>query len=218
MAGEGRTGPGGGFTPRPDGRRRITGAFSRLGSLTPGAGIDGARRSRRPAADQDAGPRPGDNADQWDGAGAVDAGWPARGSAAMPPRANPDRKRNTALVAGAGLLSVVAIAGVILAPRMLGPTDPGCKAYAGPALAAYNKTVGDLNTQATQSRLSADMSAAITQLTQAAAQAQGQAVKSALNGLLTQLKTVQADIAAGTVPSAAVNALNAGATAADHAC
>jgi hypothetical protein len=101
---------------------------------------------------------------------------------------------------------------------VFGPSDPGCKAYAGPALTAYNKTIHDLNAQSSQQQLSADMSAAVTELTQAAAQAQGPAVKSALNGLLTELKTVQGDVTAGAVPSAAVNALNADSATADHAC
>ena len=101
---------------------------------------------------------------------------------------------------------------------MLGPSDPGCKAYAGPALTAYNKTIYDLNAQASQSRLSADMSAAVSELTQATAAAHDSAVKSALNGLLSELRTVQADVAAGTVPTSTVNALNAASTTADKAC
>jgi hypothetical protein len=101
---------------------------------------------------------------------------------------------------------------------MFRTSDPGCTAYAGPALTAYNKTIGDLNAQATQSRLSADMSAAVSQLTQAVAAAHEPAVKSALNGLLSELKTVQADVAADTVPTNAINALNAASTTADKAC
>jgi hypothetical protein len=113
---------------------------------------------------------------------------------------------------------VVAIGGVILAPKVFKPSDPGCTAYAGPALTAYDKTIHDLNNQASQSRLSADTSAAVSQLTQAAAAAQGAAVKSALNGLLSELRTVQTDVAAGEVPARTVNALNAASTTADHAC
>jgi multidrug resistance efflux pump len=113
---------------------------------------------------------------------------------------------------------VIAITGVILAPKMFARSDPGCKAYSGPALIAYDKTISDMNAQATQSHLSADMSAAITELTQAAGEAQGSAVKSALSGLLTELKTIQGDVAAGSVPTTAVSALNAASTTADHAC
>jgi hypothetical protein len=184
--------------------RRITDGFARLGSLTPGAGFAGARRSREPANwDQGGGPRPaasGDPRGDWD---AATAGR---------------KKRNAALVVGAGVLSVIAIAGVLLAPTLFKPSDPGCTAYAGPALTAYNKAIDDLNTRSSQSHLSADMSAAVTDLTKAAAQAQGAAVKSALNGLLTELKTIQGEVAAGAVPTSAVNALNAASTTADHAC
>jgi hypothetical protein len=144
----------------------------------------------------------------------VAAERPAR----RPAAASPNKNRNMALVAGAGVLSLIAIGGVILAPKMLRPSDPGCTAYAGPALTAYNKTIYDLNAQAAQSRLSADMSAAVSELTQAITAAHGSTVKSALNGLLSELRTVQADVAAGTVPTSTVNALNAASTTADKAC
>jgi hypothetical protein len=127
--------------------------------------------------------------------------------------------RNKALVAGAGVLAVVAVGGVIVAPKLLGgSSDPGCKAYSGTALTAYNKTIGDLNGQASQSVLTADMSASITGLTNAISQAQSASVKSALDGLLTQLKSVQADVKSGTVPASTVTTLNAASTTADNAC
>ena len=99
-----------------------------------------------------------------------------------------------------------------------GPSDPGCKAYANTALGAYNKTIDDLNAQATQATLDADMTAAITDLTTASAQAQSASAKSALAALLAQFKVVRADVAAGSVPPATVTALNADSAAADHAC
>jgi hypothetical protein len=108
---------------------------------------------------------------------------------------------------------------VIVAPKLLaGSSDPGCKSYSGSALTAYNKTIDDLNAQASQSVLSADMSAAITDLNAAISQAKSASVSSALNGLLTQLNTVKTDVQAGSVPTTTVNALNAASTAADHAC
>lgn len=117
------------------------------------------------------------------------------------------------------MLAVVAVGGVIVAPKLLGgSSDPGCKAYSGTAITAYNKTIDDLNAQAKQSVLAADMSASITDLTSAVSQAQSASVKSALNGLLTELKTVQSDVKSGSVPTPTVNALNAASTAADHAC
>jgi len=132
--------------------------------------------------------------------------------------ASPSKNRNRVLVVGAGVLCVVAIGGVILAPRLFNTSDPGCTAYAGPTLTAYDNMVHDLNTQASQSRLSADTSATVTELTQAVAAAHGTSVKSALNSLLSELRTVQTDVAAGEVPASTVNALNADSTTADHAC
>ena len=136
------------------------------------------------------------------------------------PAAKPSANRNKALVAGAGVLAVVAVGGVIVAPKLLGggSSDPGCKAYSGTAITAYNKTIDDLNAQASQPVLNADMSTTVTDLTSAIAQAKNASVKSALNGLLTELKSVQSDVRSGTVPTTTVNALNAASTTADNAC
>jgi hypothetical protein len=172
-------------------RRRITDAWARLGTLTPAAGLAAIKRAGG------ASPSASDN-----------AGQPAK----------PSSNKSKALVAGAGVLAVVAVGGVIIAPRLLGPSDPGCKSYSGTAVTAYNKTIDDLNAQASQSVLSADMSVAITDMTNAISQAQSASVKSALNGLLTQLKTVQSDVKSGSVPTSTVNSLNTASTAADHAC
>lgn len=118
------------------------------------------------------------------------------------------------------MLAVVAIGGVIAAPNLLGggSSDPGCKAYAGTALTAYNKTINDLNAQASQSVLAADMSTATADLANAAGQAKSTSVKSALTGLLTELKTVDAGIKSGSVPTGTVNSLNAASAKADNAC
>jgi hypothetical protein len=174
-------------------RRRITGAWAKLGTLTPAAGWGAIRR-------------PG-------------GGDPSASGTAEPSQ-KPSPNRNKALVAGAGVLAVVAIGGVVIAPKLLagGSSDPGCKAYSGSALTAYNKTIDDLNAQASQSVLSADMSTATTDLTSAISQAKSDSVKSALNGLLTQLNTVKADVKSGTVPTTTVNSLNAASTTADNAC
>jgi hypothetical protein len=178
-------------------RRRITDAWAKLGSLTPAAGWGAIRR-------------PG-------------GGDPSASGTAEPgaePSSKSSSNRNKALVAGAGVLAVVAIGGVVIAPKLLagGSSDPGCKAYSGSALTAYNKTIDDLNAQASQSVLSADMSTATTDLTAAISAAKSDSVKSALNGLLTQLNTVKTDVKSGTVPTTTVNALNAASTTADNAC
>jgi len=43
-------------------------------------------------------------------------------------------------------------------------------------------------------------------------------VKTALQGLLTQLQEVQADVKKGAVPDTTVTSLNTASTAADNAC
>jgi hypothetical protein len=122
------------------------------------------------------------------------------------------------LVAGAGVLAVASVGAVIVAPRLLGPSDPGCKAYSGATLTAYNKAISDLNGRASTAVLSPDMAAAITGLASAVGQAKSASVETALNGLLSELKTVQSDVAAGSVPASTVAALNAASAKADQAC
>jgi hypothetical protein len=119
------------------------------------------------------------------------------------------------------VLAVAAIAAVIVTPRLLGSTDPGCKAYSGTTLTAYNKTIAELNDRAkdpTQATLSQDMATTITDLTQAIDQANSASVKSALSGLLAQLQHVQSDVGKGAVPGSTVSALNAASLTADNAC
>jgi hypothetical protein len=180
-------------------RRRITDAWSRLGTLTPAAGWGAIRRGGGPGA-------PGTQ--------------DAQGGGHAAPSGKPSSNRSKALIAGAGVLAVVAVGGVVVAPKLLhsGSSDPGCKAYSGTALSAYNKTIDDLNAQASQSVLSGDMSTAITSLNSAISQAQSATVKSALNGLLTQLQSVNTAVKSGSVPTNTVNALNAASTSADSAC
>jgi hypothetical protein len=132
-------------------------------------------------------------------------------------------KHTRTLIGGAAIVVVLVVVGVLFVTKAFGvfgggPSDPGCKAYANTALGAYNKTIDDLNAQASQSTLSADMTAAITDLASASAQAQSASAKSALSALLSQFKVVRADVAAGSVPPATVKKLNADSAAADHAC
>jgi hypothetical protein len=127
-------------------------------------------------------------------------------------------KRNKVIIACASVLALVAIVAIFVVPKLLGPSDPGCSSYSGSALPAYNTTIGDINNQAPQATLSKDMTTTISQLDDAIAKAQSASVKSALNGLLAQLKIVQSAVGSGSIPTSAVNALNAASTAADHAC
>jgi hypothetical protein len=184
-------------------RRRITDAWARLGTLTPSAGMAAIRRvgTGGPSETGNDNRPAGENAD--------------------PPANQPASRgnRTKAIVVAACVLAVIAIGGVLVAPKLLGgSSDPGCTAYSGTAITAYNKTINDLNAQASQSVLTADMSTTITDLNSAIAQAKSASVKSALNGLLTELKSVQTDVKAGSVPTATVNALNAASTTADKAC
>jgi hypothetical protein len=152
----------------------------------------------------------------------------AQGGPMAPPGANGSGSGKTGggklkgkrglLIGGAAAVAVIAAAGVIVAPKLLGPTDPGCKAYTGTALTAYNNTIDDLNAQASQAKLTSDMNTAIAELRTAAGQAQSASAKSALNGLLTELTSVRTDVQSGSVPSTTVSQLNAAANKADSAC
>ena len=124
------------------------------------------------------------------------------------------------LVVG-GTIAVVVIAlaaAFYVLTRPKGSSDPGCKSYANTALAAYNKAVDSLNGQASAAAVSADMSAAIADLTSADQLAQSASAKSALGAMLTQLEAVKKDVAAGSVPTSVVKALNTDSTTADNVC
>jgi hypothetical protein len=127
-------------------------------------------------------------------------------------------RRKGVIIGGAAVVAALAVGGVILGPRLLHSTDPGCKAYTGTALTAYNKTIDDLNRQVPQATLTSDMTSAINQLKTAAGQAQSASAKSALNGLLAQLTAVSGDMRQGAVPAGTVSKLNAAASTADNAC
>jgi hypothetical protein len=122
------------------------------------------------------------------------------------------------LIGGAAVIAVLAVGAVIVTPKLLGPSDPGCKAYVGTALTAYNQTVRDLNAQASQAKVTGDMTTAIADLKTAAAQAQSASVKSALGGLLAELTTVRTDVQKGSVSPGTVSAINKAANTADKAC
>jgi hypothetical protein len=160
----------------------------------PGAGRDGAQPGQR------GGFQPGSR----DGTGPAASRGPGN--------------RNKLLIIGAGVLAVIAIVAVIVVPKLLGPSDPGCASYSGSALPAYNITIHDINNQAPQATLTKDMTTTISQLNGAIAKAHSASVKSALTGLLAELKTVQSAVGTGSIPITAVNALNSAATAADNAC
>jgi hypothetical protein len=128
-------------------------------------------------------------------------------------------RRKPVLIGGAVAIVVIALVGVFLGVKLnSGPSDPGCKAYANTALGSYNNAVEVLNSQASQNKLGADLTTAVTDLTSAAGQAQSASARSALTALLAELKTVQRDVASGSVPSSVVTALNADSATADNVC
>jgi hypothetical protein len=132
-----------------------------------------------------------------------------------------ERKRSlkVPVIIGAGVLVVaLGAGGVVVVPKLLKHTDPGCSAYTASALPAYNHAISDLNAQASQATLEGDLTTAIGQLGTATDKASGTEVKAALQSLLTQLKVVQTDVKKGSVPDTTVTSLNTASTAADNAC
>ena len=132
-----------------------------------------------------------------------------------------ERKRGRKAPVVIGVLAVVVLIGIgaaVEAPKYLHHSDPGCTAYSSDALPAYNRAIGDLNSQASQATLNGDLSTAVTQLTTAVNQAQSASVKTALQGLLTDLTKVQSDVHKGSVAASTVSTLNAASAAADNAC
>jgi hypothetical protein len=137
----------------------------------------------------------------------------------LAPSAGPKRSRKTPILIGVGaLVVIVGVGAVVVGPKFLKHTDPGCNAYANSALPAYNHAVADLNQQSSQATLAKDLSAAITQLNGAISQAQSASVKAALQDLVTDLTQVQADVQKGTLPASTVSTLNSASAAADGAC
>jgi hypothetical protein len=115
---------------------------------------------------------------------------------------------------------VIVIAAVLVAPKLSGggSSDPGCKAYAGATLTAYDKTIADLNAHASQAAIESDIATTSTSLSSAASQAQQGHVKSELENLLTQLQTLKTNVQADAVPASTITSLNAASSAADGAC
>jgi hypothetical protein len=131
---------------------------------------------------------------------------------------------------GIGLSVIWAAAGVYLLPHLVRAADPGCTAYKGAALTAYNKVIADLggrngNALAHASgagagaNLTLDLSRAITALNVAAKQSSSAATSRDLSRLTMQLQTLLADIQDGAVvPDRALTALNRDTARTDTAC
>ena len=110
---------------------------------------------------------------------------------------------------GIGLCVLWAAAGGYLLPHLVRAADPGCTAYKGRALLAYNKVISDFNGNHRAPDLAADLARAIGTLQTAASQSRNPATDRALSGLTTDLRTVLGEIRNGAVvPASAMTALN----------
>jgi hypothetical protein len=147
----------------------------------------------------------------------VYGGWSQPGDGAS--RSGRGRHRAKRLVLGGSAIAVAAaVAGTFVVSQMDKHPDPGCNDYTADVLPDYNKMINDLNEQAKKPQLTADMTAAVNQLTAAEAKTQSAQATAALQALLAQLQTVQKDAGKGFVPAVTVRALNSAASKADNAC
>jgi hypothetical protein len=120
---------------------------------------------------------------------------------------------------GIGLCVLWAAAGAYLLPHLVRAADPGCTAYKGHALTAYNKVISDFNGNHRAPYLAADLSRAISTLQTAASQSRDPAAAQALSALTGDLRTVLGEIRGGAVvPAHAMTALNRDAASLDTAC
>jgi hypothetical protein len=123
------------------------------------------------------------------------------------------------MLGGGAIVVAAAVAGTFVVSQLdKHQSDPGCRDYTSDVLPDYNKMISDLNEQAKKPQLTADMTAAVDQLTAAEGKTQSSQATAALQALLTQLQTVQKDADKGFVPAVTVRALNSAATKADNAC
>jgi hypothetical protein len=120
---------------------------------------------------------------------------------------------------GIGLCVLWAAAAAYLLPHLVRAADPGCTAYKGRALTAYNKVISDFNGSHGAPDLTADLSRAIGTLQTAASQSRTPATAQALSVLTRDLSAVLGEIHDGAVvPARAMTALNRDAAGVDAAC
>jgi hypothetical protein len=113
--------------------------------------------------------------------------------------------------------SWAAVAG-FLAPHLIQASDPGCAAYKGPGLTAYNKVIADFSGKV-PATVTQDISRAVTALDSAAAESRSVPAARDLSQLTAQLRVVLADMQAGkAVPDSALTALNRAAAHTDSDC
>jgi hypothetical protein len=120
---------------------------------------------------------------------------------------------------GIGLCAFWTVAGVYLLPHLTRAADPGCAAYKGPALTAYDKVVADFDGTHLTPHIAADVARAAGALELAVARSRDPATAHALSVLARDLRTVLGKLHAGAVvPGPAMRALNRDAARADAAC
>jgi hypothetical protein len=120
---------------------------------------------------------------------------------------------------GIGLCAFWAVTGVYLLPHLIRAADPGCAAYKGPALTAYNKVISDFDGTHLTPHITADVARAAGALELAVARSRDPATAHALSVLARDLRAVLGKLHAGAVvPGPAMQALNRDAARADAAC
>ena len=120
---------------------------------------------------------------------------------------------------GIGLCLFWAAAASYLLPHLILAADPGCAAYKGSALTAYNRVISDFSGSHVAPHLAGDVSRAISELEAAADRSRDPATARALSVLTRDLRRVRAELRTGAVvPGTAMQALNRDAARADAAC
>jgi hypothetical protein len=120
---------------------------------------------------------------------------------------------------GIGLCLLWTAAAIYLVPHLVRAADPGCSAYKGSALTAYNRAIADFNGNHTTPNITRDVARATSALETAADRSRDPAAARALNVLTRDLRAVLDDLHTGAVvPESAMQALNRDTAHADAAC
>lgn len=120
-----------------------------------------------------------------------------------------------------GIGLAVAWAGLAgyLAPHLIQAADPGCVAYKGTALTAYNRVVADFGGGADRTTDARDLASVIGKLNEARSDSRNAATARSLADLSGDLRTVLTDVQSGaSVPRSALETLNRDSRVADAAC
>jgi hypothetical protein len=121
--------------------------------------------------------------------------------------------------AGIGAALGWAVAAGYLVPHLAQAADPGCTAYKGPALAAYERVIDDFNVVGQHAGAAHDLGVTIGLMHTASARSASPGTARALAGFAGHLQAVLSDIRDGHgVPEHALTALNRAAARADQAC